>query len=499
MSSSTVAVQNASGKSRLLSWPQIVALLSLFVLVRSSRLLGDADTYWHLAAGRWIIDHGRVPTTDPFSHSMFGAPWTAHEWLAEVVIALVHQGGSWPALVLMTVLCWALALALLTRFLLARLEPIHALLFTALAIGMSIIHLLARPHAFVMPLLVFWVVKLVDCNERGAPPPWWLLALMVLWANLHGSFTLGLGLTAAIGFEAVLAAPRDARYALFRRWSIFLLLCVVASMLTPSGWRGLWFTFHVMRADVALTVIGEWQPPNFRGGNPLEVWILLMLGLAMAGRLRVPWVRMVVLLGLTHLALNYVRNVPILGLISPMLLAQPFAHSWYAAPSRGADAVRLDRWFRSLAGPSSRRGWIVTIAIFVVVSVATLRNYDVEPAQARTPEAALDAARKANVIERPVFNDYGFGGYLIYQGIPVYIDGRSDMYGDLFLTRTIEAMHAKDKFVELLDQFQIGWTLLIPGSAALAFLENLPGWRQIYADNVAVVHVRTAVSPPGSR
>jgi hypothetical protein len=495
MISDTVAVRATRTRSPLLSWPQIVALLSLTVLSRSTRLLGDADTYWHLAAGRWIIEHGRVPTTDPFSHSMAGAPWTAHEWFAEVVMALVHQAGGWPALVLFTVLCWAVALALLTRFLLARLEPIHALLFTGLAVAMSVIHLLARPHAFAMPLLVLWTTTLVSSSERSVSPPWWLVGVMILWANLHGSFTLGLALAAAIGFDAVIAASAGSRIALARRWFIFVTLCTAASMLTPAGWHGLFFTLHVMRMDLALSIIGEWQPPNFRAGNPLEIWLLLILGLGLAGRLRLPWLRLVVLLGLTHLALKHVRNVSVLGLVSPILLAKPFAHSWYAAPRRGTDAAWLDDFFRLLARPPLRRGWLVFTAIIVMVAAIIIPNGNIEPPHERAPSAALAAARKAGVTQTHVFNAYSFGGYLIHEGVPVHVDGRADMYGDEFLKRMLEATQSGAALSQYLDQHRIGWTLLEPDSAAVVLLDSRPGWQRLYADRFAVVHVRTALAP----
>jgi hypothetical protein len=64
----------------LFSWPLLAAVWAyLHALYLGKDLLLDGDTYWHIAAGRWILDKGAVPATDPFSHSMPGAAWTAHE------------------------------------------------------------------------------------------------------------------------------------------------------------------------------------------------------------------------------------------------------------------------------------------------------------------------------------------------------------------------------------------------------------------------------------
>jgi hypothetical protein len=202
-----------------LSWPLLVALLTVLGALGSMRfgaVLGDPDTYWHLATGRWILEHRIVPEGDPFSHSMPGMAWTAHEWLSEIVLAGIHQAAGWMGLVVIVALVFAGTLAYVTRFLLSRMEPVHALLFTAFAAGMMMSHLLARPHVLAWPLIAVWVGTLVDAGERRRRPPWLLLPLMMLWANVHGSFVLGLALGAALAADAVLTQPAGARWAAAR-------------------------------------------------------------------------------------------------------------------------------------------------------------------------------------------------------------------------------------------------------------------------------------------
>src|SRR5258708_928797 len=81
--------------------------------------------------------------------------------------------------------CFAITLAGLTRFLLARMEPVHALLFVGMAAAMMLSHLLVRPHVLVWPLFALWVGVQVNASESHRSPPWWLLIVMALWANLH--------------------------------------------------------------------------------------------------------------------------------------------------------------------------------------------------------------------------------------------------------------------------------------------------------------------------
>ena len=474
-----------------LSWPLIVCIVTIaLVACQPGLVLRDADTYWHLAAGRWMLEHGTVPSFDAFSHSMPGAPWTAFEWLSELVMVGIYRLGGWAGLAALAACCFGLVLALLMRFLLARMEPVHALLFTVLAGSMLLTHLLARPHVMAWLLLALWVSSLVDAAEARRGPPWWLLGVMVLWANMHGSFILGLLLGAGIALDAVLARPPGLRMAAARSWGLFVALSAGAGMLTPSGWQVLWHAVYIMGMKVALAHIGEWLSPNFQEPTALELWLLLVLALAFSGRVRLPWLRLVLVLGLVHLALKHQRNIAVLGLVAPFLMATPIARHWYATATPNRDAQALDRWFLSLAAPARPMAIAVCACLTALFVAASMHLRPPMPAPSITPRAAVDAAMAAGAKGR-LLNEYSFGGFLIYEGIPVFIDGRADMYGDAFVQKTIDAFRLKDRkeFLEFLDEHGFGWSLLAPGTAAIAVLDGLPDWHRVYADDTAVVHV----------
>ncbi len=108
------------------------------------------------------------------------------------------------------------------------------------------------------------------------------------------------------------------------------------------------------------------------------------------------------------------------------------------------------------------------------------------------PAAALAAARRAG-LDGHVFNSARFGGYLMLEGVPTFVDGRADLFGDAFLERYVAATDAIGNWLpELLDRHAVQWTLLEPASPAVGLLGHLPGWQQVYADPYAVIHRRTA-------
>ena len=112
-----------------------------------------------------------------------------------------------------------------------------------------------------------------------------------------------------------------------------------------------------------------------------------------------------------------------------------------------------------------------------------------------TPAAALAGARALGAAG-PVFNTHRYGGYLISETVPVFIDGRLEMYRDTFFARYLAASGGDETaLTRVIDQYHVGWTLLLPRDGAVAVLDRLPGWHRAYADAQAVVHIRDKAAP----
>lgn len=92
---------------------------------------------------------------------------------------------------------------------------------------------------------------------------------------------------------------------------------------------------------------------------------------------------------------------------------------------------------------------------------------------------------------KPVLNDYAFGGYLIFRSVRPFIDSRADLFGDAFLERFSRIIRPDPEALEsALKHYDIAWTILAPGEGVTALMDAKPGWRRLYADRYAVVHVR---------
>ena len=481
----------------LFSWPLIVgALVYFFLLLRGYGLLRDDDTYLHIATGHWMFQHRFIPTHDPFSHTMPNTPWTAHEWLSQVLLASAHDLGGWTGVVAITALAFAAALALLTRALLKSMEPVHALMFAALPLIMTANHLSARPHILAMPMMMLWAIELVRASESGRAPGLWLLPVMTLWANLHGGFTLGLALAFVFALEALLACKHTPYFAsTAKSWALFIALAIVSALITPHGIRGISFTWQLLfEQSYALARISEWQSPNFHIFQPLEIWLLCGLALVIHKGFKLPPIRLLLLLGLLHLALKHVRYIELLGLLAPLFFATPFAAQWRQSMLAQKNVETVDRFFRRLATPAGKGAVMLAFGFLLLLTQWIAHARPPQPPDSSSLVKAIRTVHEAGV-EGTVLNYNGWGGYLIYAGIPPFIDGRSDMYKDDFLKEYLEALAltTSDGLEDLLAKYKIKWTLLQPGSPAVALLDHLPGWRRLYADEMAVVHVRTLI------
>ena len=451
------------------------ALLAFAFAAFLPAVLSDGDTWSHVATGNWILDHRAVPRVDPFSFSMAGAPWTAHEWLSEVFLALGFRAAGWGGVMLLTAAAFGASVFVVARRLCRDLSGPATLVVGIIAFGLLSPSLLARPHILALPILALWCDAMLAARDRDRAPPLALAGLIALWANMHGGFAFGLALIVPFGLEAVLNAPAERRGAAMRDWAQFAVASGVAALATPFGVEGLLFPIRLLGL-AHLAQIGEWKAEDFSHPGPLEMAILGLLALALYRPFRLPPVRLLLLIGLLHLSLSHVRHEILLATLGPMLLARPLA-----------DALQTNTPARERP---PRLVWALACVVALVlagVRVATpLHRGD----SASAPMSALAALTPEQKSE-PVLNAYAFGGYLIFAGLHPFVDGRADMYGDAFLTQLDRTMSGDaDALSQSLDRWKIGWTILAPGQKLASAMDREQGWRRAYADAYAVVHVR---------
>ncbi len=468
----------------------VVVLLS--VAAFSPRIFVDGDTNWHVAAGRWIIGHLSVPHTDPFSYTFAGKPWVAHEWLSEVLMTLGYDAAGWSGVVLLIGAAAGLAYAMISAELRLWMGPVGQIIGVALSFACLQPFLYARPHIVALPVLVFWTRCLLAARREQRAPPLMLAPLMMLWANLHASFIFGLAILGPFALEALIEEPRKLR--VVTGWGLFGILSLAFALVTPNMVEGLIFPFMVLSMKVLPNIL-EWRGATFQQPSLFEGVLLATLFLGLWRGVRTRPLRLVLVVGLVHMALQHVRQQAILAGLAPLLLAEPFGR----ALSGGPAVTRLD----PRIGFTDLRRWLAIPMIVAVLAVGVVVGFRLaEPVvRADNPNVPVTAMAHVppDIARLPVFNEYAFGGYLIFKGVRPYIDGRADMYGDDWVKDYLAITQgAQPNTDQAFKRWGVRWTILSPRDHLVEVLDNTPGWRRLYADRWAVVQTNVAPTPTAS-
>ena len=453
--------------------PLAAALLMAMILLFAPQVLNDGDTYWHMATGEWILAHGRVPDHDVFSYTQAGRAWVAHEWLSEALMALAARAAGWAGVTVLFAALVGGATWMLVRRLSLSLGGLTLITTTILALACMTGSLLARPHLFMLPLLVAWTVEMLAARDADRAPRLVFAPLMILWANLHGSWVFGFVIAGAFGLEA-LTAPGADRLKVLRGWGLFGLAAVVCAAITPHGPAALLFPFQVTSMAV-LPHITEWRAEDFSHVSTFAMVLLATLFVCLGRGVKVPTFRLLLLLALLFMSLQHVRHQLVLAAIAPLLLAEPLAQALGHEPARS-----------KLSRPLLIGFGVACVLLLGVRLALPLQRVD----GLNSPVTAIESL-PADLKTKPVLNGYGLGGYLIYTGVKPFIDGRADMYGDAFSVAYFKAVAPEPVALrKLLADYHVAWTIFTPDDPVVALLDKDPAWRRIHADPYAVVHQR---------
>ena len=331
----TLLSLNRLKTARLDAAAVIAGCLIFALLLFLPPILNDGDTLWQIRAGEWILDHHAIPATDPFSFTAGDRRWFAHEWLAETLMALAYRAGGLKGVMVLAAAATGLTAGVLLHHLRRFLPGVYASTGLVVALCCAAPSMLARPHLIAWPCLALWCGGLVTARANRTAPAWALLWVMLVWVNLHGSFMLGLLLPGAFMIEALL--DRGAGRPVFFAWSRFIGAAWLVALVNPDLLAGVLFPFHLVGMQ-SLAWIGEWQPSDFSQLQPLELVILGSLALGLSGRVRLPAIRLIMFLGLVHLALIHARNQQLLGIVGALILAEPIGEGLSRQPSGSAPA-----------------------------------------------------------------------------------------------------------------------------------------------------------------
>ena len=496
----------------------LVLLCMLTFSPLSAGLLRDGDTGWHIRNGEQILASHVIPRTDPFSYTKQGEPWCAWEWLYDVVIAAIHHVSGLNGVILFTAVVIGSTFALLFRFVLRRSgNLVVAVFLTISAMAAAQVHMLARPHVLSWLFTVLWVEGLCRFEDGEPSGLLWLPPLMLLWANLHGGFILGLALLGVFVIGRIwnaLTVPHEGDRQEIVQLAVVLGFCLLSTLLTPYGYRLHVHVYQYLSNSFLMNNIDEFMSPNFHLPvyRYFEMFIPLVIAGVVLGRDRVTTSGFLLLLFSLDAGLYATRNIPIAVLIISLVLGPLMT----VAISPRSDCQSLPRWLRSLLGAGQSISdsmarlerqlhghmlvfLVMAASLALVLNGGRLRSKQILGAHFDEKIFPVKAAQfiAQRGIRDHLFSSDAWGAYLIYKLYPatrVYFDDRHDFYGEAFIKEYGEAVLATRKWREPLDRYQVRWVLMPTDSPLSTVLRESRDWRIDYDDGLAIVFSR-AIQP----
>jgi hypothetical protein len=488
------------------SIPAVVFVtLAVFVPIglQQPLLNSDGDLARHLRHGRYMLEHGGLIRTDPFSFTRAGAPFLGFEYGSQIIYALAERVGGLAGVAILAGLLIGLTYALLARFLLRRgVDPLLAYLATILAALVGAGHWLARPHLFSF----LAVVVLLDLLERTpGKAVLRFAALFAVWANIHGGFVYGwtliaLYLAGSLG-EALLGDDRPTWMARARYYATALISALGATLLTPYGLALHRHLVEFLGQRYLFDNTAEFTSPDFH-----EVGAKLFLGallISMAAlslkRDRPSLPRLLVICAGTAFSLVAVRNMALFGLSALPVLALHMDEAWRRMP----DPRGIRGRFEATAGKAATPVWTAPAALLMVaLAVGHGRAGSLELIQDRFdasvfPVTAVEKARRER-LQGHLFSEFAWGGYVDYAWPEqkVFIDGGTDFFGEELFREYAKITRMRPGWRDVLTKWDVS-LLLLPRAGSLAHEVVRDGrWRAWYCDSLAVVLERTDASLP---
>lgn len=461
-------------------------LFVIFVLgltsITLARTLPAYDYWWHTKAGEYMVLNKAIPYTDVFSwygieNSLY---WHSHEWLTEVVLYLTDTiFGSTGEYIFCIVTSMLLMGGLVT------LNGSHikrnvrfAIVWFSLGILVFMPIITARPHMISFLLLMFTMKALMKYrDDENSKWVWSIPVISMLWANFHGGssnlpyvLTFLIVITGMFNFKLGRLAGSKLSKKQLKTLIIVGVLSIGAIAINPHGLDMISYPYINMQDDFMLSIINEWRSPDLKNMNDIFIFIELFVILLplLLGKDELDLTDLGFIGGLVYLTFKSIRFSVLLYIISTFIIFK------YIPKSKD------ERDFKQFSVIFSVVGCLLFIPFLY-----TLKDVVNEPLRPVLSDNIVNVIKEKNP-ER-LYNDYDFGGYLIYNDIKVFVDGRADMYSSYNLKDAINLSKLGTGVEEILDKYNFDLFVIYENSPLNYLLQNADEYNLVLSeDGVAI-------------
>jgi hypothetical protein len=441
----------------------------------------DLDIWWHLRTGQWIVQHHAIPHADLFSSATMGKPWEAYSWLFALLnFHLFHRLGLSGIVVYTTGMVFAITIAL--HHLIKRLQQDFTL--TVALTGWLCLTMFPlytpRPWLFTILFTVLELDILMHARKTGRLRELlWFPIIFALWANLHIQFIDGLIILAIALAESLLTSRSTSNSTRIPLRPLVLTLAasLLATLLNPYGWH-IYKTAHDLAVQPgALHIVTELQSMSFRSISDFSVLFVAFACVAMLARSRrfLPFETALFLFA-AIVSFRSQRDLWVVTVTGAAILASTITNR--KTPRRlPAFSSFL---FATIAG----------VVLFLASFVAHINNATLNTELSKTLPVRAVAVAKARNYQGPVYNNYNWGGYLIWElRLPVSIDGRAGLHGDERIHRSQITWTGEPGWATDPQLNSAGFVIAPVKSPLTQLLRSDPDFKLTYEDQLAALFI----------
>ena len=493
------------------------ALVLVLIAIADAGRVTDPDLWGHVRFGQAVLAGHHLVLHDPYSYTAPAHPWRNHEWLTEIVMALVYNALGVVGLKLWKLACTTATIVLLSLGMAETGATPGILLNSLLVAAVALMPQMEfRPQIFTFALFAAILLLLARHNYRGSAPLWLAIPIMALWGNLHGGFIMGLvalGVyTGVVTLQDMMGGYGGARAT---RLAIITVVATLATLLTPYGIDTWYAVIHALRNPVTRNAVTDWQPLIFAIATQWHAAhsgvIFYLCGLGLMAAFAISFAAAprggdlpMAAIAATMCAAAFIamRNLPlaVIACVGPIARHMSILYGGslrFRSPgaSRDSPGATEDMASDEDARParSGTNQWIVAALAVVVVVYTGLFSSRLRE-DSHYPAGAV-AFMKEHELRGNVLGDFNWGEYLIWHCAPqskVFLDGRYDtvypfkIIDDYIVFR----IDYRGGAARILDAYPHDFVLIPPDFEAHGVILKSARWKLIYRDQDSALFAR---------
>ena len=440
----------------------------------------DPDYFWHIKAGRFMIEHKMILRSDIFSwvSSVTNAYWMSHEWLFEVLLASLEK--IFPKYHVLVYTFSLYGVLLFTLFFINKDKWLKNVLFTLIWFTMSIAFflplVLPRPQLFDFIFLALCFYLLYDLKEKEDSKKIYFMPLIsLLWANIHGGssnmpyiLTLIFIISGLFNFNCYHLESKRFSKRQFQKYFIVFILCVLAIGINLHGFRMITYPYENMADSLMLKTITEWAPTNFNESYHILFYIFFGINL------------LVILT--SKKKLNF-TDLCVLGFT--LFLGFKSVRFWVFFSI--ASFVVICNYMPSYKMKKNDENYIfILIILLITLSFSTYNKSFKNLEEKSVSDKIINYLQKTK--PKRLYNYYDYGGYLIYNDIEVFIDGRADLYSKYNYKDSYDLASLNKNFKKVINKYKFDYYLISKDSGLNTYLKYNDNYKFIMSDKKVALY-----------